>query len=364
MAKSKAYLALIIVFCSQFAIVSPVQAATCLEAANNAELTNFDFSGCDLTEARFSGTDDLSGANFTNANLTRASLQGKNFTGANFTGANLTTADMRNANITGANFTRANFTGARVTDFFTLGGVRHAANFSGSNLTGANLYRCQVQEADFTNANLTGTNFAGCAMSNVKGTGISGKPVGLSSLTTIVNRTISTKAIVLASMTGTPIPGKALQANHSNYYDPTTIWTYQWFRYAVAIPKATKSSYVLTPDDCDTQIKVIISGTVQTFSIHDAPVITVPRCVMKPVAPKLSGTPKSKQTIKATVSAWIKGAEVTYQWLLDGLPIEGATSSKFSILPSHKKHKISLIVTQTRQGYETATATSTALKIL
>ena len=121
---------------------------------------------------------------------------------------------------------------------------------------------------------------------------------------------------------------------------------------------------MLTPDDCDNVIKVTITGSLQSFTITDTPVKTVPICQMKPVAPKLFGIPKSKQTIKATVSAWIKGASVTYQWLLDGLPIEGATSSKFTILPSHKKHKISLAVTQSRMGYETATATSLALKVV
>ncbi len=353
-----------VVFCSQFAIVSPVQAATCLQAANNAELTNFDFTGCDLTAASFSGTSDLSGANFTNANLTRASLLGKDLTGANFTGANLTGATVRNVNFTNANFTRTNLTGLDFTAMNNNGTVRIAPRLTGANFTDANLYRSSLIGADFTNANFTRANFEGASLGKSLGTGIIGKPKVMWPLYKIVNGSFIELAWIPATITGTAAPGKSLKATPSNNFESTTVVTYQWFRYSEPISKATKSSYVLTPDDCDTEINVKITGTVQSFLLTDTPVKAVPRCQMKPVAPKLSGIPKSKQTIKATVSTWIKGASVTYQWLLDGLPIEGATTSKFTILPSHKKHKISLTVTQSRMGYETATAKSVTLKIL
>jgi hypothetical protein len=367
MTKIRVFLALMVVFCLQFAVAFPVQAATCWGATSNAELTNFDFTGCNLTDARFLGTNDLSGANFTNANLTGAHLSGKDLTGANLTGANLTGADVRNVNFTNANLTRANLSSA-VLMFMNTDNpptVRFAPRLAGANLTDANFYRSQLVGANLSNANLTRTNFEGANLSKAQGTGIIGKPKVIWPLYKIENGVFREIAYLPATISGTATPGKPLKAIPSNNFEQTTVLTYQWFRYLEAIPKATKSSYVITPDDCDTEIKVRIAGTVQSFLVIDKfPVKAIPRCQMKPTTPKLSGIPKSKQTIKATVSTWIKGASVTYQWLLDGFPIEGATTSKFTILPSHKKHKISLAVTQSRMGYETATATSTALKIL
>ena len=46
-----------------------------------------------------------------------------------------------------------------------------------------------------------------------------------------------------------------------------------------------------------------------------------------------------------------------FQWLVDGAKVPGATSQRFTLLPKHAGHKVSVAVTARRSGYEPVTRT-------
>jgi len=74
--------------------------------------------------------------------------------------------------------------------------------------------------------------------------------------------------------------------------------------------------------------------------------------------PKITGTAKVGQTLTAVAGSWTRGASFTYQWLANGAPISGATTSKLKLTNAHAGKKISVTVTGSKPGYLEASETS------
>jgi len=152
------------------------------------QLSEIDFSGCDLSRARLAMTQFV-GASFYCATLDDADCRGTNFRqadlrgvtlrGANLYGAKLDDADFRNAVLAkadkeqgyvllgaGANGPDSETDGIRGVDFRNcslkrarLGGARlQGADFSGANLDGANITGARLDNANLTGAILTGVD--------------------------------------------------------------------------------------------------------------------------------------------------------------------------------------------------------------
>jgi uncharacterized protein YjbI with pentapeptide repeats len=184
-----------------------------LNIGPGANLVNADLKGANLKSVNLSGADlrgadlsraNLSYANLANADLSSANLTSANFqlaraTGANFTGANLTSAKFRSATLARTNFTRANLTeaifylaeieGIVLKDAIldeSSSGVKSGtplelpssewrfikgwfvgprANLSTADLSGQDLSGASLQGAILQYCNLKGTNFTGANLS-------------------------------------------------------------------------------------------------------------------------------------------------------------------------------------------------------
>ena len=67
-------------------------------------------------------------------------------------------------------------------------------------------------------------------------------------------------------------------------------------------------------------------------------------------------------TVKA--GTWsLKGVKFTYQWLLNGKVIKGATKSTLKLAKGDKGKKISCRVTATETGYANGVATTKSVKV-
>ena len=76
--------------------------------------------------------------------------------------------------------------------------------------------------------------------------------------------------------------------------------------------------------------------------------------------PSIQGTPSVGSRLNALVPAWTPSmASFTYQWKLDGVPIEGATAKSF-VIPAAMTGSITFAVTGRLPGYQTVTKTSVA----
>ena len=75
--------------------------------------------------------------------------------------------------------------------------------------------------------------------------------------------------------------------------------------------------------------------------------------------PSVSGTPRVGEKLSAGPGAWQPAAaQLAYQWLRDGAPISGATSTTYVAAAADAGRKLSVKVTGSLTGYTTQSATS------
>jgi surface antigen len=74
--------------------------------------------------------------------------------------------------------------------------------------------------------------------------------------------------------------------------------------------------------------------------------------------PEVSGRAAVGEQLVATVGQWSVSSRHTFQWLLDGKPIRGATSSRFAPGPGQLRGRLSVRVTASHRGYLEGAATS------
>jgi hypothetical protein len=143
------------------------------------------------------------------------------------------------------------------------------------------------------------------------------------------------------------------------------IFGYQWLRDGVPVSGATLPTYVLLASDSSHMVSVQVTGSLPGYGsvTQTSPKLAVPLQVMKVGVTKITGTFKAGQTITATASSWATGATISYQWLLDGKFIKGATGKSLKITSAQKGHKVSLVVTESLASYSTATSVTAAIKV-
>ena len=349
----------------------------------SANLSTCDWSGLDLRSL------NLTGVNFVSGNLTGANLSGMDLTGMNLTGVNLT-----GANVTGAKFAAttldevfaSNLVGTPLEvplPFKFLSGILlgPTANLNGVNLSGFDLRNMNLSNASMkftklnnadlrgatiTGAALQGADFTGAKLLNVISGNLSGTPVGLPGNFTLSDGVLKVNLLLtpVPKITGLAKVGSKLTAA-TGLWDEGVNLTFQWERNGTPIANANLKTYVPTADDYKKGVSVTVTGTgtggtTKSKSSLDKP-IAVGTMVVK--APKVTGTFAKGKTLKVSATSWVKGAKISYSWLLDGKAIKGATKTSFKILPKHAGKKISVLVKQIAKGYVTASKATKPTKV-
>ena len=172
-------------------------------------------------------------------------------------------------------------------------------------------------------------------------------------------------------ITGTAQVGEALTADTDGIQDADGIVTstliYQWFANdgteSTAIEDATSSTYTLVTDDGGKTItvKVVFSDEFgYTEALTSAPTVTVaPRVTSSQRSrrqttpatgwPGITGTAFAGETLTATTDLiededGLMGATFTYQWLVDGAEINGATDSTYIVIAADEGKPIEVRV--------------------
>jgi hypothetical protein len=97
----------------------------------------------------------------------------------------------------------------------------------------------------------------------------------------------------------------------------------------------------------------------ETTAGKDAQLAADGTAVVNTARPTISGTSKAGEILTADPGTWdTEHIKLTYQWLVDGSPIEGATSKTHEISGEHVGRTISVEVTASRPDYEPGRATS------
>ncbi|MFT4188429.1 MAG: S-layer homology domain-containing protein [Aeromicrobium sp.] len=101
-------------------------------------------------------------------------------------------------------------------------------------------------------------------------------------------------------------------------------------------------------------------GSVGAYTLTWSCAGTTTSTVANTVLPAITGTAQVGQTLTASAGTWTpsSGVSFTYQWLADGVALSGASTSTLALTSTHLGKKISVRVTGSRTGYESASATS------
>ena len=169
-------------------------------------------------------------------------------------------------------------------------------------------------------------------------------------------------ALAAASLTGEARVGVPLVGGPLAETSATVV--YKWLADGKTIPGAIGSTYTPTPSEYQKAITLQTTVTQEGFPV--AVTTSTAKMVLGGVINKpsitVSGTAKtgSRLTINTTVPS---STTASYQWLRNGKVITGATKSIYTLQSADYKTSVSGKVALTRAGYNTASTTSSALKV-
>jgi hypothetical protein len=165
------------------------------------------------------------------------------------------------------------------------------------------------------------------------------------------------------TITGTPTIGESLTAV-TGTWDSGVALTYQWTAGGTDVAGATSSTYAPVPADIGKMITVKVTGTKTGYAPatkESAPTGAVAAGTLSSTStPTISGTAKYGETLMAVAGTWDAGTTFTYQWLVGGNPVAGATSLGYVLQVGDVGKAVTVAVTGTKPGYTTVTWTSAA----
>jgi peptidoglycan hydrolase-like protein with peptidoglycan-binding domain/cell wall-associated NlpC family hydrolase len=164
-------------------------------------------------------------------------------------------------------------------------------------------------------------------------------------------------------ISGTTRVGQTLNATVDKWGPGTVALDYRWQRNGAAISGADGDSYTLKAEDAGKTLTVVVTGTKAGYTVTSRSSAATKEIESNTLGtapvPTVKGTARVGQKLTATAGTW-KPAPVTlaYQWLRDGTAIAGATKSTYTVQAADVDAKLSVTVTGTKAGYESASKTS------
>ena len=172
---------------------------------------------------------------------------------------------------------------------------------------------------------------------------------------------------VLPSVSGTPRVGQVLAAAKGTWGPVAAreraTYRYQWRASGVKIADATGSTFTVRPDQQGQRISVRVSmsspGYLPASAVSAATAPVEAATLENTAPPQVSGNPVLHQELTASPGAWSAApTALSYQWLADGVPVEGATTAILTPGFDLVGKALSVRVTAERDGYTDATAVS------
>lgn len=153
---------------------------------------------------------------------------------------------------------------------------------------------------------------------------------------------------VIPSIQGSAVQGSQLSVSNGTWSGRPT-FSYQWKRDGVNIPGETSSTFTTSVADFHTTITVTVTGTNpggSSSSTTSGIYIISDQAPINTVAPVVSGNPTEGLNLSCTTGTWTNSPTgYTYQWLLNGSNIVGATASTYQIQIGQAGSSISCRVT-------------------
>lgn len=167
------------------------------------------------------------------------------------------------------------------------------------------------------------------------------------------------------TIAGGTVAGQTLTASPGTWTPADATLAYQWLANNVPIVGATGSTFVSSADEVGKILNVKVTGTKPGFVSATAtssgvgPITAAPLPDLTVGSPSIGGTAKVGETLTVTPGAWGPlPVTFSYQWLVDGAPVEGASGASFVLDGSTAGKSVSVTVRGAKPGYNSATVTS------
>jgi len=156
-------------------------------------------------------------------------------------------------------------------------------------------------------------------------------------------------------LTGIAQVGRKLVATISNWTLGVS-FSYQWLRNGNPIDGAQSRSYVANADDLGNRLSLQVCGSKLNFETMCLSALSLDPVIKGSISPvpkiKISGTSTNLgATLAGEAGNWPQGTSIEVQWLRDGVPIEGETSSTHVISQMDRGHSLTFQVTGIANGY-------------
>jgi hypothetical protein len=186
---------------------------------------------------------------------------------------------------------------------------------------------------------------------------------------TVTKTSAPTAAVVKGALVSAPVPtitGTAKVAVEltavPGTWDDGTELAYQWLTDGDVVEGATGKTYTPGPGTLGAVVTVAVTGTKTGYEsvtkTSEATAAVVKGDLVSAPVPMITGTAKVAVELTAVPGTWDDGTELTYQWLIGGEPVNGATGTAYTPTAGQAGQQIAVAVTGTRTGYATIVRTS------
>lgn len=166
---------------------------------------------------------------------------------------------------------------------------------------------------------------------------------------------LTLEATTPPALSGSPAVGAPLDVAMGAWTPAPTTVTVRWLADGVAIPGATTTRYVPTPDVKGKTLTAEVTAQRSDRSPAVAVLTTAPvapGALQATGLPVIQGTLEVGQTLTLSAAAWSpQPSKVATQWYADGAPLAGATGSTLALTRELIDARISARVTGSAAGY-------------
>jgi hypothetical protein len=167
-------------------------------------------------------------------------------------------------------------------------------------------------------------------------------------------------------VSGTLTTGSTVEATTQGIPDGATV-SYQWLRNGEPIQGANTRTYLVTAKDVANNLTVRTTLAKRSYltKIETSPEVVISKANITAGTVNISGVMKPGKVVKAIVRPWVNtlGVKMKYQWFKNGAAIKYATKTTYRILPGDVGQSISVMVTQSIDGYNSASRMSPPRKV-
>jgi uncharacterized repeat protein (TIGR02543 family) len=132
-------------------------------------------------------------------------------------------------------------------------------------------------------------------------------------------------------------------------------YSYQWLRNGVPIQGAADRKYVLTPADLGSSVSFRVCGSKLLFETacldSSSSVVGLGDLGRKPAVVLKFSSLKIGAVVNGKPGVWDSGVVLSYQWLRDGVAIQGETSLTHQVSAEDRGHSLSFKVLAQKTGY-------------